>query len=61
MITLQFNLFALMLCKQCAGTGLEWRERPRRDVEGDVLEVWVGDPYPCSVCNEQVAWETLKP
>ena len=46
----QTNMFVLLVCKFCSGTGLHWRERVRYDVLGDLLEVWIGEPVACKHC-----------
>jgi len=48
---LQTSLWVTLLCKACSGTGIEWRERLRRDVEGDLLEVRVSTVHTCEVCT----------
>ena len=47
---LQISLWVTLLCKACSGTGIEWRERLRYDVEGDLLEVRVSTVHECAVC-----------
>jgi len=48
---LQISLWTSLMCKACSGTGIEWRERLRRDVEGDLLEVRVSTVHTCEVCT----------
>ena len=40
----------MFLCSECSGTGIEWRLRPRYDVENDLLEVRAYTVHQCEVC-----------
>lgn len=49
-MTHQTNMWTMFLCSECSGTGIEWRLRPRYDVEGDLLEVRAYTVHQCEVC-----------
>ena len=43
-------MWTMFLCSECSGTGIEWRLRPRYDVEGDLLEVRAYTVHQCELC-----------
>ncbi len=49
-MTHQTSMWTMFLCSECAGTGIEWRLRPRYDVEGDLLEVRAYTVHQCEAC-----------
>ena len=49
-MTHQTNMWTMLLCSECSGTGIEWRLRPRYDVEGDLLEVRAYTVHQCEAC-----------